>query len=303
MGDAQATIKLTVYNWWGEPNSPPEHLKTKRQLGSLGLKPVQPVGVIHTLKYDCYLYDPNDIASAQPKRKCSPAQLAALERGRKKSHFKKLYREYSADFWIEYDRINAVNWAREQLKNPNLLILDIETTGLKKTAHIIEIAIINGKGETLLNSLCQPVGHWTIDPGAIAIHGIQSEQLSEAPSFGDLYSTIKLLLKDSFVLIYGSQLDNQVLETGCKLCEQPALQYQSDCLMLWYSQWRGDWSSYHGDYRWQALGGGHRALADCQTALTRLQEIADDSSEFQYPIDLVQAAEDAGVELAATPDY
>jgi hypothetical protein len=30
-------MELTKYSWWGESNEPPPHLKTKKQLGELGL--------------------------------------------------------------------------------------------------------------------------------------------------------------------------------------------------------------------------------------------------------------------------
>jgi hypothetical protein len=47
-------MELAKYSWWGESNEPPEHLKTKKQLGELGLSPLKPSGVIATRKYDVY---------------------------------------------------------------------------------------------------------------------------------------------------------------------------------------------------------------------------------------------------------
>ncbi|MEM9213909.1 MAG: hypothetical protein AAGD25_06135 [Cyanobacteria bacterium P01_F01_bin.150] len=44
--------------------------------------------------------------------------------------------------------------------------------------------------------------------------------------------------------------------------------------MAWYAQWFGDWSRHRQSYRWQKLGGGHRALDDCQTTLKRLVTMA-----------------------------
>ena len=42
------------------------------------LKPVSPVGVIHTHKYDCLLYDNTSDESVRTKRNATPVQLAAL---------------------------------------------------------------------------------------------------------------------------------------------------------------------------------------------------------------------------------
>jgi len=39
-------VELTEYTWWGEPNEPPPHLKTKKQLGELGLSSLKPSGII-----------------------------------------------------------------------------------------------------------------------------------------------------------------------------------------------------------------------------------------------------------------
>ncbi|MER6501891.1 hypothetical protein ABT218_21485 [Streptomyces sp. NPDC001455] len=41
-----------------------------------------------------------------------------------------------------------------------------------------------------------------------------------------------------------------------------------------YAAFYGAWHPYWGSYTWQPLGGGHRALDDCQTVTTRLEEMA-----------------------------
>jgi hypothetical protein len=44
--------------------------------------------------------------------------------------------------------------------------------------------------------------------------------------------------------------------------------------MLWYAPYAGEWSDYHGEYRWQRLGGNHDALGDCRAVLELLQRAA-----------------------------
>ena len=70
--------KITEYSWWGKSNEPPKHLRTKKQLAEISLKPKNPVGVIYTNKYALYLYEPNNPESVSPKRKATEAQLKAL---------------------------------------------------------------------------------------------------------------------------------------------------------------------------------------------------------------------------------
>ena len=72
---------MKKYSWWGfDENSPPENLKTKRQLSALGLQPGEPIGVIHTPKYDCCLYDPS---TCPPKRPLTEKQREAIARKRR----------------------------------------------------------------------------------------------------------------------------------------------------------------------------------------------------------------------------
>ncbi|MEG4207683.1 hypothetical protein QUA20_27640 [Microcoleus sp. Pol7_A1] len=68
-------MELTKYSWWGESNEPPSHLKTKKQLGELGLSPLKPSGVIETQKYDVFLYDLTNPESCRPKIKPTSKQL------------------------------------------------------------------------------------------------------------------------------------------------------------------------------------------------------------------------------------
>ena len=79
-------MELAKYSWWGESKEPPpEHLKTKKQLGELGLSPLKPSGVIPTRKYDVLLYDIHNPECCRPKRKPAPKQLESLAVNRVKA--------------------------------------------------------------------------------------------------------------------------------------------------------------------------------------------------------------------------
>jgi len=66
----------------------------------------------------------------------------------------------------------------------DILVLDTETTGLGDHAEIIEIGIINGSGETVMNTLVKP--NTAVPATATAIHGITDDDLLNAPSFTEV---------------------------------------------------------------------------------------------------------------------
>ncbi|MEH2148554.1 3'-5' exonuclease [Nostoc sp.] len=270
---------MQQYNYWGYgTNEPPAHLKSKKQLSEIGLAPANPVGFIDTKKYTLYLYDPDLLDSAKPKREPTPKQLENLKKGRAKSQYRAWYRNGG---FVEEDRARTVGWARELLEK-GTLILDTETTGLGN-AEIVEIAIINHQGETLLNTLVQP----TIEiPGeVIAIHGITNEMVRNAPSFPEIYPKIKEVLADNTIAIYNADADMGFLRYCCKLHGLKSLKLRDRTvdLMEYYACWYGEYSSYWRDYKWQPLNGGHRALSDCLAALEVLKEMAADDPQMRVP--------------------
>lgn len=292
---------MEVYDWWGGANSPPEHLKTRRQLSELGLAPVEAVGKIPTDRYDLLLYDPSNPKSVRAKRKITEKQLAALERGRLRSKFKRELRKWQYHCGeFEVDRIIQVEWAQEVLRNSDRwCILDTETTGLDADAQLIEIAVISLTGEILVNTLVHPTGAFEISPKALAVHGITADRLSDAPCFHSVYPVLKEKLGDRKIMAYGAEIDIQTVECGCRLAGLPSLNMnkRTTCLMVSYSTWYGEWSVYYKDYKWQALNGGHRALSDCNAARNRLVEMSEDSTELRYPQHLVALSKQVGVTL------
>lgn len=277
-------IQVVEYNWWGNVNEPPTHLKTKKQLAELGLKPVCAVGVIRTENYDCYLYDPGNINSAAPKRKCSPSQQQVLREARRKAKENKEWRYWELHYSErEKDRAFAVRWARKVLDSPDkCVILDTETTGLGN-AEIVEIAIIDLHGNQLLNTLVKP--SIPIPQEVTAIHGIDDSTVAHSPTFPAIYQQIADAVKGKTVLVYNLAFDSKILKYCCKLHKLPVInpKKQGDCIMEWFAQWVGNYSDYWGDYTWQSLDGGHRAASDCLAALQVIEQMAADTPDIAYP--------------------
>jgi hypothetical protein len=267
---------------------------TKKQLGEAGYqtgknlpKPCCSFGYKDGL---LYAYNP---AEATPKNAMSEAQKAAIEKAKymaekvivacttcgrdvvfvtRKQAESEAYQNYTCVFCD--DKAEVIQWAQAILGNPSqYVILDTETTDLD--GEIIEIAITDLEGNALLNQRIKPLGK--MSAGAQAVHGISLEMLATEPYFYDVYPRIQETIKDKIVLIYNRSFDKARLAGDCKRHNLEGLKFKSECVMLQYAQFCGDWSDYWESYRWQPLNGGHSALSDCQAVGFVLREMAAES--------------------------
>lgn len=89
-----------------------------------------------------------------------------------------------------------------------LIIFDLETTGLDKTKdQIIQFAGLKINTETNkiideLNLYIQPIGDYTISPGAQIKHNISKQFLSDKPYLKDVASQIVNFIGDTNILTY-----------------------------------------------------------------------------------------------------
>jgi DNA polymerase-3 subunit epsilon len=183
-------------------------------------------------------------------------------------------------------RSNAIIWAQEVLADESAVILDTETTGLKSTAEIIEISIINTQGNLLLDTLVKPKGKIPID--AYEIHGIGSGTVKNASIWPEIDDQVNNIIKNaSRVVIYNAGYDTRLLRQTRRLYNLPpwnipAHHYQ--CAMKRYAEFYGDWRGHQRGFRWQPLqGGNHRALGDCLATLNVLKKMATADLQGEIP--------------------
>lgn len=176
----------------------------------------------------------------------------------------------------------AAVWAQWALLQPNLRIVDTETTDLYD-AEVIEVAVIDGQGETLLHRRVRPVHRIAYD--ATEVHGLTADLLRDAPDFRVIYPDLRRVLDGGYVVIYNADFDTPILNRSADLWSLPAFPMQPYCAMLAYAAYYGDWSDYHGNYKWQKLTAAaarfgistreaHGALADARMTLGVLQGMA-----------------------------
>ncbi|MCX2515826.1 3'-5' exonuclease [Pseudomonas aeruginosa] len=171
----------------------------------------------------------------------------------------------------------------------NALILDTETTGLDGDAEVIELAVIDCAGQTLIDTLVRPFR--PIPADASAIHGITDQMVAAAPGWADVRGQLlELLASGRHLVIYNAGYDLRLIRQSDALhgLETPVL--AAHCAMLTYAEHWGDIDPRRGDYRWQRLGNAaaqqgveiqgtaHRALADCLTTLGILRAMASSAN-------------------------
>ncbi|HAX24440.1 MAG TPA: 3'-5' exonuclease [Thermomicrobiales bacterium] len=167
-------------------------------------------------------------------------------------------------------RSGAVAWAATILRQPDVVFLDTETTGLDDRAEIVEIAVIDVSGRILLDSLVRP--ERGIPADAARIHGIDDTMVATAPRWRDVHQQLQPLLAGRTVVVYNADFDRRLVgqmnhHAGLK---PPGGNWQ--CAMLQYAQFAAQWNERYGNYRWHRLeiaatrfglpAGGHRARAD-----------------------------------------
>jgi DNA polymerase-3 subunit epsilon len=159
------------------------------------------------------------------------------------------------------------------------IVLDTETTGLGARDEIVEISIIDLAGQLLFESRICPLTEPT--PGAVAVHGLSMECLSNGRSFSEVQEHIRAVLDRKIALIYNAPFDMRMLvqsHIAHRLDHEWLLAQRHECIMALYAKFVGEMRG--GRYKWQRLPGGtHGALGDAKAALAVLRLMAAASVE------------------------
>jgi DNA polymerase-3 subunit epsilon len=167
-------------------------------------------------------------------------------------------------------RREAIAWAATLAAHPDVLFLDSETTGLTGQAEIVELAIVDGRGAILLDTLVRPDG--PIPAEVIRIHGIDDAMVAGAPRWTVVYPQLLALLASRPVVVYNAEFDLRMVNQTNARHGFPPLPAAWHCAMRRYAAFGADWNAKYGNYRLfkleAALAGfghpppGHRARAD-----------------------------------------
>lgn len=182
-------------------------------------------------------------------------------------------------------RAGAAAWAAALLRRPDVVFLDTETTGLDGTAEIIEIAVIDVAGGTLLDTLVRPDG--TIPPDAARIHGIRDAMVASAPRWPEVYGHLLPLLAGRTVVVYNAEFDWRLVGQMNRRFGLTLPDSDWQCAMRQYAHYAAQWHDRYGGYRWHKLdvavtrfglpASGHRARADALACRAVVAGMAGDA--------------------------
>ncbi|WP_018569642.1 3'-5' exonuclease [Streptomyces sp. PsTaAH-124] len=255
-------------------------------------------------------------------RRCPPCQKTYdVEQARRQAENQARYEREARECREAEARAaeERCRWAAAALVDPDVLVLDAETTGLGEDARIVELAVLNARGEILLDTLLDP--GVPVPGDAAAIHGITTEALVGAPTFSDVLVKLTGLLDGKRCLIYNQWYDvgrlrheltlhyldraareaaEETVRTGTvpedvreRAAAEAAKQATAwldamhfEDVMIPFSDWVGDWSEYHGNNRWQPLNGGHRAAGDCRAVLDCLRQMGRRAAAYTEELEM-----------------
>jgi len=181
------------------------------------------------------------------------------------------------------DRRSALLWARETVVAHNVVFLDTETTGVKPTDDVVDIAVISTSGEVLFQELVKPSR--PIPADTAAFNGISNAMVADAPDFEEIYPALKNLLADRVVVAYNVEFDRSMLSSAVARRGLPWLESTRwTCAMEAYAAYNGESSWHRPGFRWMSLEKAtarlgipkptHRALADAEACRAVVHALA-----------------------------
>ena len=180
-------------------------------------------------------------------------------------------------------RLNAVRLAQAKIADKPVYI-DTETTGLDRSAEVIEISIVDFDGSLLLNSLVRPTQSIPLD--ARRIHGIDDEMVSSAPTWPVLWTQLRDIFYGRTIAAYNAPFDLKMMQQTHQRYRLPWREALNmlDVLPL-YSDYRGVWDPYRrsmkyfkleeaGRFFHIPLPNAHRSAADALLTRAVLHSMA-----------------------------
>ena len=177
-------------------------------------------------------------------------------------------------------------WAQD-LMTRGFYVLDTETTGLGRQDEIVQIGIVDKKGNPVMNELIKPT--IPIPPGASRVHGIYDHDVEEAANFGDIYTELSKLLAGQIVIAYNMTFDRRMMQQSGDKYGLPEIRMSQHCAMRQYAQYRGQRRKGWRGYKWHRLGNAvaqeglqvvdaHSALGDARMTWALIQKMAEENS-------------------------
>jgi len=97
------------------------------------------------------------------------------------------------------------------------VVIDTETTGLEAHDEVVEVAVCDMYGRTLINQRVKPTRK--IPLRASQIHGIRDEDVTDCPTWADVWPCLEEVLAGRIVIAYNASFDMRLVRQS--LAAQP----------------------------------------------------------------------------------
>lgn len=147
----------------------------------------------------------------------------------------------------------------------DMIVIDTETTGVSPNPErdpdnpespraipdeILQLSIIDGKGNVLLDTYVKPEHH-TEWPAAEAVNHITPEMVQDAPSFSEIRDQVQRIFDETRMVVgYNVDFDLEFLEAAG--IQKPDHMWRTD-VMEWFAGVYQEKDTNRDDYKWQKL--------------------------------------------------
>jgi DNA polymerase III epsilon subunit-like protein len=107
-----------------------------------------------------------------------------------------------------------IRWAQAVQALPNLVFLELDTTGLSADVEIIRMVILDAQGDILLESYVKPTK--PISAEITRVTGITSQDIEQAPTIVCVWDRLGEALRGKYVLSYNLDFDKGKLQDAAK---------------------------------------------------------------------------------------
>lgn len=173
---------------------------------------------------------------------------------------------------------NALKKKSVPCENPSrMIVLDLETTGLSNYRDdVLQLSVIDGDGNVLINSYVKPYYN-TLWEQAQRINNISPDMVADAPELHELVPKLKGIYESCDTIIGYNILFDLSFISFLDLSGKTIIDAMDEFAPIY-----GEWSDYHGDYKWQKLTtcaeyygfdwnsiqeNAHNSLGDCYATL------------------------------------